>query len=150
MAPPSPGDIVRASQLYQRLGGSEMHIAMDTDLLGAIDVRAVVHQSGLTATIGVQRADVQALLANELPALQHALAERSVQVEQISVLSGATGNRMDLSGQAQQQQHGSSAAYTSFLPAAQAPGPSRAEQLQAVSGEALSFDGSAGRLSIRV
>lgn len=148
--PPLPGDIVRASQLYQRLGGSEMHIAMDTDLLGAIDVRAVVHQSALTATIGVQRADVQALLANELPALQHALAERSVQVEQISVLSGATGNRMDLSGQAQQQQHGSSAAYTSFLPAAQAPGPSRAEQLQAVSGEALSFDGSAGRLSIRV
>ena len=62
--PTSLNDVVQASRLYQRVGGAEMHIAMDTDLLGWIDLRAVIHQSGLTATIGVQHADVQALLSS--------------------------------------------------------------------------------------
>lgn len=74
--PASLNDVVQASRLYQRVGGAEMHIAMDTDLLGSIDLRAVVHQSGLTAAIGVQHADVQALLSSELPGLQHALSQR--------------------------------------------------------------------------
>lgn len=69
-----------------------MHIAMNTDLLGAVNVHAVVRQSTVSATIEVQRADVQTLLSNDLPALQHALAERSLHVEQISVLGGSTGN----------------------------------------------------------
>lgn len=81
-----------------------MHISMSTDLLGAVDVHAVVRQSTVTATIGVQRADVQTLLSNDLPALQHALAERSLHVEQISVLGGSTGNQMDLGRQSQNQQ----------------------------------------------
>jgi flagellar hook-length control protein FliK len=69
---------------------SEMRVAMQTDLLGSIDLRAAVHQSTFSATIGVQREDVQALLANELPALQHALAEKNLQVAQISVLHNST------------------------------------------------------------
>jgi hypothetical protein len=69
---------------------SEMRVAMQTDLLGSIDLRAAIHQSTFSATIGVQREDVQALLANELPALQHALSERNLQVSQISVLHNST------------------------------------------------------------
>jgi len=68
---------------------------MQTDLLGSIDLRAAVHQSTLTATIGVQRDDVQTLLANELPALQHALTEKNLQVAQISVLNHSGGGSLD-------------------------------------------------------
>jgi hypothetical protein len=90
--PRSLNDISQATQLYQRVGGAEMHIAMDTDLLGPIDLRAIVHQGSLSATIGVERADVQTLLVNELPALQHSLSEKNMQVGQISVLAGSIGS----------------------------------------------------------
>src|SRR6202035_4140418 len=83
------------------------------DLLGSIDLRAVVHQSTLTATIGVQRADVQILLANDLPALQHALSEQSLHVQQISVLGGSAGSGMDHGDHPQQQKQNSSAPFAS-------------------------------------
>ncbi len=103
--PRSLNDVSQATQLYQRVGGAEMHIAMDTDVLGSIDLRAVVHQGSLSATIGVQRADVQTLLVNELPALQHSLAEKNLQVAQISVLAGSIGSGTDANAQPQQQQN---------------------------------------------
>ena len=101
--PSSLNDVVNASELYQRVGGADMHIAMQMDLLGAVDLHASIHQGALTATIGVQHSDVQALLSNDLPILQHALAEQSLHVEQISVLDNSAGGRMDLGGHAQQQ-----------------------------------------------
>jgi flagellar hook-length control protein FliK len=79
-----------------------MHLAMNTELLGSVDVHAVVRQSTVSATIGVQRPDVQTLLASDLPALQHALSERSLHVEQISVLGGSTGGQTDSSRHAPQ------------------------------------------------
>jgi hypothetical protein len=104
--PASLNDVVQASRLYQRVGGAEMHIAMDTDLLGSIDLRAVIHQSGLTATIGVQHADVQALLSSELPGLQHALSQKNLHVEQISIFGSAVGSHSNQGGsQSQQQKH---------------------------------------------
>jgi flagellar hook-length control protein FliK len=63
----------------------------------------------LTATISVQRSDVQALLANELPALQHALADRNLHVEQISVLNNSINDRTGANGQQHQQQNSNSA-----------------------------------------
>ncbi len=99
--PASPNDAVQASRLYQRVGGAEMHISLDTDLLGSIDLRAVVHQSGLTATIGVQHADVQALLSSELPGLQHALSQKNLHVEEISILGSAVGGQSNQGGNAQ-------------------------------------------------
>jgi len=103
MLPGSLNDVVHASELYQRVGGAEMHISMQTDVLGSIDLRAALHQSGLTATIGVQRSDVQALLSNDLPSLQHTLSDKSFRIDQISVLSGSVGNKLDLGGQRHQQ-----------------------------------------------
>lgn len=101
--PASLQDVVNASALYQRVGGADMHIAMQMDLLGSVDLHASIHQGALTATIGVQHTDVQALLSNDLPILQHALAEQNLHVEQISVLDHSAGGRMDLGGHAQQQ-----------------------------------------------
>lgn len=104
--PTAANDAVQASQLYQHVGGAEMHIAMNTDLLGAVDVHAVVRQSTVTATIGVQHPEVQSLLSSDLPALQHALSEHSLHVDQISVFSGSTGSQMDMGRQTQQNQQG--------------------------------------------
>ncbi|HEY6467784.1 MAG TPA: flagellar hook-length control protein FliK [Candidatus Acidoferrales bacterium] len=95
-------DVSQATQLYQRLGGGEMHIAMNTDLLGLIDLRAVVHQGSLSATIGVQHSDIQTLLVNELPALQHSLSEKNLQVGQISVLAGSIGSGANPNNQPRQ------------------------------------------------
>ncbi|HUO25935.1 MAG TPA: flagellar hook-length control protein FliK [Candidatus Aquilonibacter sp.] len=101
--PSSLNDVVKASELYQHVGGAEMRISMQTDTLGTIDLRATLHQSGLTATIGVQRGDVQAMLSNDLPSLQHALSDKSFRVDQISVMNNSVGGRLDLGGQRQPQ-----------------------------------------------
>ncbi|MGH9573443.1 MAG: flagellar hook-length control protein FliK [Candidatus Acidiferrales bacterium] len=102
--PRSLNDVNQAARLYQQVGRAEMHISMDTDALGSIDLRAVVHQGSLSATIGVQRADVQTLLVNELPALQHSLAEKNFQVNHISVLAGSIGSGANPDGQKGNQQ----------------------------------------------
>jgi flagellar hook-length control protein FliK len=145
--PASLNDVVQASRLYQRVGGAEMHIAMDTDLLGSIDLRAVVHQSGLTATIGVQHADVQALLSSELPGLQHALSQKNLHVEQISIFGSAVGSQSNQGGsQSQQQKH-----TPAFAPQATAAWPGSAngrdESLASVSDAAVGSGGT-GRLSV--
>lgn len=146
--PQSLSDVVKASELYQRVGGAEIHISMDTDLLGSIDVRAVVHQSTLTATIGVERADVQTMLANELPALQHSLSEQSLHINEISVMSGSIGARSDLSGNSQPQHHAAQPHYTSGISPLRetfADFDSRETPL-----EALLWNGGEERISIHV
>jgi|HubBroStandDraft_6_1064221.scaffolds.fasta_scaffold01600_11 flagellar hook-length control protein FliK len=145
--PTSLSDVAKAGELYQRVGGAEMHISMDTELLGSIDVRAVMHQSTLTATIGVQRAEVQALLSNELPALQHSLKEQNMQVEQISVTDNSTGGRMEMSGHSQQQQNSPSAPIRKFMFEEGAASP---EGTPPVETGAPVWAIGAGRLSIHV
>jgi hypothetical protein len=145
--PAALSDIVQASQLYQRVGGAEMHLAMQTDLLGSIDLHAVVHQSTLSATIGVQRADVQSLLANDLPALQHALADQRFHVEQISVLDTSVGGHLE-QGSHQQQPNASTAPYMPN-PAAQEIGKSHGEEPAAAWSEAVILGEFGGQLSVR-
>jgi flagellar hook-length control protein FliK len=155
--PQSLNDVAKASELYQRVGGSEMHVAMETDLLGAVDLRATMHQSALTATIGVQRADVQALLSNELPALQHALAEKNFHVEQISVLNNSVGGRAGSSGQqdAPAQSQNPFAPRAAYAPIAAELGATAgsAEDLRAItsaSAMAHAWSDDGGRISVHV
>jgi flagellar hook-length control protein FliK len=145
--PASLNDVVQASRLYQRVGGAEMHIAMDTDLLGSIDLRAVVHQSGLTATIGVQHADVQALLSSELPGLQHALSQKNLHVEQISIFGSAVGSQSNQGGSQSQQQKQTPA----FAPQATAAWPGSAsgpDGALATVSDSVAAGGGTGRLSV--
>lgn len=146
--PGSLNDVVKASELYQRVGGAEMRVSMQTDLFGAIDLRATLHQSGLTATIGVQRGDVQAILSNDLPSLQHALSDKSFRVDQISVMNNSVGGRLDLGGQKQPQsqpQRQPPAAAVEFAGRGRA-----AESLTVLSAETWTEGSSQGRLSIHV
>jgi Flagellar hook-length control protein FliK len=149
--PQSLNDVVKASELYQGVGGSEMHIAMQTDLLGAVDLRAAMHQSTLTATISVQRSDVQALLANELPNLQHALADKNYHVEQIAVLNNSVGGRSGSSGGQQPAQQQNSPAGRS-VPLARAGGYEAEDSLASLAVPAAygaAGDGM-GRISVHV
>jgi len=147
--PASLSDVAQASQLYQRVGGAEMHLAMQTDLLGSIDLHAVVHQSTLSATIGVQRADVQSLLANDLPALQHALADQRFHVEQLSVLDTSVGGRLDQSGHQQQQQQNAPAPSGLQVSPPQEFNSTRGEEPLSGWSEAPVFSEYGGQLSIR-
>ena len=149
-APSSLNDSVQASQLYQHVGGAEMHIAMNTDLLGAVDVHAVLRQSTVSATIGVQRADVQSLLSNDLPALQHALAERSLHVEQISVLGGSTGSQTDSGRQSAPNQQSWRGPNTTSQSAGYGGGSIALPGFSAAGSEAPAATYSAGRLSVHV
>lgn len=155
--PQSLNDVAKASEMYQRVGGSEMHIAMETDLLGAVDLRATMHQSTLTAIIGVQRADVQALLANELPALQHTLADKNFHVEQISVLNNSVGDRAGSGGQqqaaAQNQNQNPFMPRAGYLPSVAATAASSADDLRTMAGaSSMAHTGSddSGRISVHV
>jgi hypothetical protein len=123
-----------------------MHIAMDTDLLGSIDLRAIVHQGSLSATIGVQRADVQTLLVNELPALQHSLAEKNLQVGQISVLAGSIGSGTSANSQPQDQQNrqGTSAPAAPVFRDDPSPAFSTRVPMNAIA----AFSGNSARLSV--
>jgi DNA segregation ATPase FtsK/SpoIIIE, S-DNA-T family len=145
--PRSLSDVSQATQLYQRVGGAEMHIAMDTDLLGAIDLRAVFHQGSLSATIGVQRADVQTLLVNELPALQHSLAEKNLQVAQISVLAGSIGTGANPNSQPNDQQNRQQSASTPNFQA-YADEPSVPSGMRAPVNELAALAGNSARLSV--
>ena len=143
----SASDVLRANELYQRVGSGEMHVAMQTDLLGAIDLHATMHQSTLTATIGVQRADVQTLLANDLPALQHALADQHFHVEHISVLDTSVGAHAGTAGQHGQPQNDSAPAVP-HLYAGYRVGASASGELDSVPATVLRADGQPARLSI--
>lgn len=145
--PTSLGDVVQASRLYQRVGGAEMHIAMDTDFLGSIDLRAVVHQSALTATIGVQHADVQALLSSELPGLQHALSQKNLHVEQISIFGSGVGSQ---SSQGEGQQRQNAAPFMPQVPAPFSANSGGAQEPAAAAGDSAAVGNDAGRLSIHV
>ena len=145
--PTSLNDVVQASRLYQRVGGAEMHIAMDTDLLGSIDLRAVIHQSGLTATIGVQHADVQALLSSELPGLQHALSQKNLHVEQISIFGSAVGSQSNQGG-SQNQQQKYTPAFAPQAPAAWSGSSNGSGESPASVSDAVAAGGGTGRLSV--
>jgi len=151
--PQSLSDVAKASELYQRVGGSEIHVAMETDLLGAVDLRATMHQSTFSATIGVQRADIQALLSNELPALQHALSDKNLHVDQISVLNNSVGGRSGSGGQQEAPAQNPFAPRGGYTPNTMGATTSRGEDMRvntAAPSLALLRSDDGGRISVHV
>jgi Flagellar hook-length control protein FliK len=80
---------VNAAQLTEIASHSEMRVAMDTDKLGAIELRAHLVGNEVAAAITVERREAHAVLAVELPALQHALSEKQLRIEQVTLLHGS-------------------------------------------------------------
>jgi hypothetical protein len=72
------------------LAGSEMNVALRTEGLGAVQLRAHVTGDQLGAAITVERHDAHALLSADLPALHQALSDRQLRVENLSLLQGSS------------------------------------------------------------
>ena len=91
------GGPVNTARLLTSPAGVEMRVTLQSDALGAVQLRAVAQAERIDASIGVERADVQSYLRNELPSLQQALNERNVRVEDINVTQNALSSGMALS-----------------------------------------------------
>jgi len=97
---------VSSAQISQASDHSEMRIAVQTDKLGAVELRARVAGDEVGAAITVEKRDAHAALAVELPALQQALSEKQLRVEQLSLLQGAPHSTAGNAGSQSQAQQG--------------------------------------------
>jgi flagellar hook-length control protein FliK len=134
------------------LAGAEMNVALRTEGLGAVQVRAHVTGDQVGAAITVERHDAHAALANDLPALHQALSERQLRVENVSLQQGSAHAGPSLGDGAARQQHQGGtpprpspfgSADTGFLGAAQNTGTAE------TSAENYTAFDSNGRLSVQ-
>ena len=90
-----PGQIVSSARLLDQLKRVEMQIAFRTEVFGSVQLRTMIRNGQIGATIGVEKGEAQALLTSELPALERALAQRDLRVDEISIFqqsaAGDTG-----------------------------------------------------------
>jgi flagellar hook-length control protein FliK len=101
-----------------------MRIAMDSDKLGPLELRARVVGDEVGAAITVEKRDAHAALAIELPALQQALSEKQLRVDQVTLLHGSLHSTSGDAGAASRQQdqrQTPSGSATPWLPSAPAP-----------------------------
>jgi flagellar hook-length control protein FliK len=97
---------VNSAQLLSASGHSEMRISMDTDKLGAVELRARLVGDQVGAAIMVEKRDAHAALAVELPTLQQALSEKQLRVDQVTLQQGTfSATTGDAGASARQQQH---------------------------------------------
>jgi hypothetical protein len=151
--PTLPGDVpawsasrsVNDAQLTQSASHSDMRIAMQTDQLGTIELHARVAGDQLGAAITVERHEVHSLLAAELPALQQALSEKQLRVDQLSLLQGSLHSTAGDSGAPHQQQERAPCGQPTGIPFVVAPFTTTTV---GNSDQGLMFD-SSGRLSVR-
>jgi flagellar hook-length control protein FliK len=101
----SSNRMVSSAQLLAVSGHSEMRVAMDTDKLGPVELRARMVGDQLGAAILVEKRDAHAALAVELPVLQQALNEKHLRVDQVALLHGSFNSSTPNAGtQAKQDQ----------------------------------------------
>jgi len=101
------GHFVNDAQLTTAANQSEMHIAMQTNKLGAIEIHARVSGDEVGAAIIVEKRDAHAALAVELPALQQSLSDKQLRVGQVALSQGSLGSTAgDTGANAQHNQRG--------------------------------------------
>lgn len=100
------GSIVRSASLTGSANGAEMHVEFRTGALGPMEVHAVVSGGSVGAEIHVQGQEAHTLLAAGVPALERALGERNLRVENIAVYQDHAGGGTS-GGEKQDQQSGS-------------------------------------------
>jgi hypothetical protein len=83
-APGFPGaPTVSNAQITGNTGQSEVHLAMQADKLGAVELHARVTGEQVGAAIVVDKKETHEVLAVELPALHQALSQKNFRVEHI-------------------------------------------------------------------
>jgi hypothetical protein len=142
---------VQSARLGGNLRESEMNIAMQTETLGAVELRARVSGDVVGAAIGIERHDAHAMISNDLPSLHEALHDRQLRVGNVTVYQGslhsgvATG---DGGKSSQQRETAPQQPANSFWTSAQSPMSIGAAGFSESSEGNMIFD-SNGRLSVR-
>jgi hypothetical protein len=140
---------VSDAQLVENVNHSEMRIAMQTDKLGAVELRARMIGDEVGAAITVEKRDAHAALAIELPGLQQALSDKQLRVDQVQLLHGSLHSTTGDTGGQSQAESGSRGGQRSHSPQSQHYGDSSAfVSAQGISEPREIFD-SRGRLSVR-
>lgn len=141
--PLSAAGVVNSASLLQAQGRTAMHVSLQTDSLGPLELHAVLDGGKVGASIAVVNHDAHTLLTNELPALQQVLSDQNLRVEHLSVLSSpmssGTGTGKGGGFQDFSQPRGNTARWYSTAPA----------QTAAPSNEYLAPEVLRGRLSVR-
>jgi hypothetical protein len=126
-------EIVNA-QISGNASQSEIHLAMQVDRLGPVELHAHVSGEQMGASILVEKREAHAALAVELPALQQALSEKSLRVEHVwltqSALHSTAGDAGNAAGQQSRQKAGTNLAASNSLatqPALAAAAPEQNE-----------------------
>jgi Holliday junction resolvase-like predicted endonuclease len=78
----------------------EIHVSLQSETLGLVELRARVHGENVAASIAVDKKATQQLLSDALPSLHQALSDRRLRLDQISIRQSAS----DVSGQSSQPQ----------------------------------------------
>ena len=138
------GRLVNNAQLVQAAGHSEMRIAMDSDKLGAVELRARMIGDVVGAAITVEKREAHAILAVEMPALQQALSDKHLRIEQVTLSHGSfNATTGDASGSTRQDER--SATHATMTP--WSPDGRGAPSIF-TSAEQLNIFNSQGRLSV--
>jgi hypothetical protein len=91
MAAVSPGvvaeQVVRVARLVVANDVAQMRVELDPPTLGAVRISADARGDAITLTIAAERPETQALLAQALPDIQRALADRGVAQASVTVLT---------------------------------------------------------------
>jgi flagellar hook-length control protein FliK len=82
---------VNMSSLLEGMMHGEMHLSMQTERLGTVELRTRVSGDQVGATIAVEKHDTQALLSNALPQLHQALSDKNLFLEHVNIQHGLFG-----------------------------------------------------------
>ncbi|HTV54666.1 MAG TPA: flagellar hook-length control protein FliK [Terriglobia bacterium] len=140
------GGVINSASLMQSQGKTEMHVAMQTDTLGALQLHAVLDNGQLGASIQVVSHDAHTVLTNDLPALQQVLKDQNLRIDHLAVINspmtsgagaqnGRNSNSEDFNQSGNQNSHWLSNPLVPTMPGD--------------SGEALPLENRVGRLSVR-
>jgi hypothetical protein len=79
---------VNVSSLVEGIARGEMHLSMQTERLGAVELHTSVHGDQVGAIIAVEKHDMQSLLNNALPQLHQALSDKNLLLQQVTIQHG--------------------------------------------------------------
>jgi hypothetical protein len=94
---------VETARLVAGVAQSEMHMGLQTQAFGSVEVHTVVRDSQVGLTVGCERGDLRTLLAPELSGLQTTFRQQDLRFDNIRFLDTNSGTTAGFSGGADSQ-----------------------------------------------
>ena len=104
-------DRVNGAALNSLANGTEMRVQLHTDAFGPLEIRATLEAGRIGAAIGVQNPEAHHTLLGQVSELQQSLADKHVQLDNVTVVRTSDHSSTDL-GWSSNQQRDDSAPYS--------------------------------------